>query len=90
MRKSMWTHFCCISLGAEPIFFFFCQDKNWPKWAMKQQKKKNKPQNKKEFLYFALLIFFRKKNAFCIHSKITMAGEVVPYYTFTALVPTLK
>ena len=25
-----------------------------------------------------------------IHSKITMAGEVVPYYTVTALVPTLK
>ena len=22
--------------------------------------------------------------------KITMAGDVVPYYTFTALVPTLK
>ena len=25
-----------------------------------------------------------------IHSKITMAGDVVPYYTVTALVPTLK
>ena len=25
-----------------------------------------------------------------LHSKITMAGEVVPYYTVTALVPTLK
>ena len=25
-----------------------------------------------------------------IQSKITMAGEVVPYYTVTALVPTLK
>ena len=25
-----------------------------------------------------------------IHSKITMAGEVVPYYAVTALVPTLK
>ena len=24
------------------------------------------------------------------HSKITMAGDVVPYYTVTALVPTLK
>ena len=27
---------------------------------------------------------------FGIHSKITMAGDVVPYYTVTALVPTLK
>ena len=25
-----------------------------------------------------------------IHSKITMAGNVIPYYTVTALVPTLK
>ena len=25
-----------------------------------------------------------------LHSKITMAGDVVPYYTVTALVPTLK
>ena len=25
-----------------------------------------------------------------IHSKITMAGDVVPYYIVTALVPTLK
>ena len=25
-----------------------------------------------------------------LHNKITMAGEVVPYYTVTALVPTLK
>ena len=25
-----------------------------------------------------------------LHSKITMTGEVVPYYTVTALVPTLK
>ena len=24
------------------------------------------------------------------HSKITMAGDVVPYYTVTALVPSLK
>ena len=27
---------------------------------------------------------------FCVHSKITMAGDEVPYYTVTALVPTLK
>ena len=26
----------------------------------------------------------------CVHSKITMAGNVVPYYTVTALVPTLS
>ena len=25
-----------------------------------------------------------------LHSKITMAGDVVPYYRVTALVPTLK
>ena len=25
-----------------------------------------------------------------VHSKITMASDVVPYYTVTALVPTLK
>ena len=25
-----------------------------------------------------------------IHRKITMAGDVVPYYTVTAVVPTLK
>ena len=25
-----------------------------------------------------------------VHSKITIAGDVVPYYTVTALVPTLK
>ena len=25
-----------------------------------------------------------------VHSKITMAGDVVPYYTVTALVPTQK
>ena len=25
-----------------------------------------------------------------LHNKITMAGDVVPYYTVTALVPTLK
>ena len=25
-----------------------------------------------------------------LHSKITMAGDAVPYYTVTALVPTLK
>ena len=25
-----------------------------------------------------------------LHRKITMAGDVVPYYTVTALVPTLK
>ena len=25
-----------------------------------------------------------------VHSKITMVGDVVPYYTVTALVPTLK
>ena len=29
-------------------------------------------------------------NETTIHSKITMAGDVVPYYTVTALVPTLK
>ena len=25
-----------------------------------------------------------------VHSKITMTGDVVPYYTVTALVPSLK
>ena len=29
-------------------------------------------------------------NIFVIHSKITMACDAVPYYTVTALVPTLK
>ena len=31
-----------------------------------------------------------KLNLVLLHSKITMAGDVVPYYTVTVLVPTLK
>ena len=32
----------------------------------------------------------KTKNLCNLHSQITMAGDVVPYYTVTALVPTLK
>ena len=43
------------------------------------------------FWYRATLFCFNtSNNSNFIHSKITMAGDVVPYYTVTALVPTLK
>ena len=33
---------------------------------------------------------FKNQELHDLHSKITMAGDVVPYYTVIALVPTLK
>ena len=35
-------------------------------------------------------IWFATEQFYTLHSKITMAGNVVPYYTVTALVSTLK
>ena len=41
-------------------------------------------------LFIIILFKLTSKPFFLIHSKITMAGDVVPYYTVTALVHTLK
>ena len=51
-QKSIWTHFCCIALLAEPNIF---QRK---KLAAKRQKEKwAKNTIEKEFPHFTLLIF---------------------------------
>ena len=45
-----------------------------------------------QVLYILHIAIYIKhaQSSIILHSKITMAGDVVPYYTGTALVPTLK
>ena len=69
-RISMWTHFCRISLCAEPnfwlfFFFFSCQeknDKNWPR-SDKKKKKVGQKHYKKRIPAFRIAHFLKKKKS---------------------------
>ena len=55
---SMWTHFCHIALCTEPFSSFLIVKKIISQDAVK--KKVSQKRNLKEFLHFALFIFFKK------------------------------
>ena len=70
--RSMWTHYCCITLLSEPNFWFFCQEKSWL-WSMQKiekvgcikhcsfKKQQNKTENKTKQKCISYSIFAKCK-----------------------------